>query len=205
MKRILLPVLVIGVLLLGACGTPSAPVSEPEIPAHYITYTDEAGLFSISYPPEWETALSQIPGAWASVEDIIASIESDLPLENVHIIFLAGLLIEEGYIPNVSIVVESMPGVVWKHDKVVEAKITEIKQAVQDYHELSRVKTIVDGREATIVDWEGTSQFGKNRCLQMLTLVGKTTWIVTCTPPSGEFSKWEEDFDAIVRSLRILK
>jgi hypothetical protein len=26
--------------------------TEPEIPAHFTTYTDEAGLFSISYPPD---------------------------------------------------------------------------------------------------------------------------------------------------------
>jgi hypothetical protein len=206
MKRILLSILVIGVLLLSACGAPSAPVSEPEIPPHYTTFTDEAGLFSISYPPDWEPALSQIPDLEAGVKDIITSIESDLPVENTRTIFFAGLPVEGGYAPNVNIGVESLPGVVWTHDKVVEAAITGIKQMVQDYHEFSRVKTAVDGREATIIDCEGTyPQLGKFHALQMVILVGKTAWLVTCIPPSGEFSKWEEDFDAVVRSLRILK
>jgi hypothetical protein len=206
MKRILLPILVIGVLLSGACGTPSIPVSEPEIPSHYTTFTDVEGLFNISYPPDWELALSLIPDIEASAKDIITSIESDLPVENARVIFLAGLPIEVEYLPNVNIVVESMPGVVWTHDKVLEAEITGIKQVIQDYRQFSRVKTTVDGREATILGWEGTyPQLGKGCVLQMFVLVGKTVWCVTCTPPSEEFSKWEEDFQAIVRSLRILK
>jgi len=207
MKRILLPVLVIGVLLLGACGAPTtAPVSEPAIPAHYTTYTNEAGLFSISYPPEWETALSLIPDLEAGVKDVITSIESDLPVGNARTIFLAGLPIEGGYAPNVNIGVESMPGIVWTHDKVVEAEITGIKQIIPDYHEFSRVKTTVGGREATIVDCEGTyPQLGKFHDLLMIILVGKTAWCVTCTSSSGEFSKWANDFNAVVRSLRILK
>ena len=33
-------------------------IVEPEIPAHFSTHTDEMALFSISYPPDWEPALS---------------------------------------------------------------------------------------------------------------------------------------------------
>lgn len=205
MKRMLLSILVTGAFSLTACGV-QAPVSETEIPAHYTTYTDEVGLFSISYPPDWEPALSQLPDVEAAVKDVITSIESDLPVENVRFIFLAGLPIEAGYAPNVNIVVESMPGVLWIHDKVVEAEITGIKKMFQDYLEFSRVKTTVDGREATIVEWEATiPQVGKNHALQMFILVGKTAWVVSCSPPLGEFSRWKEDFQAIVRSLRILK
>jgi len=206
MKRILLLILVIGVLLLGACGAPLAPVSEPEIPAHYTTYTDEAGLFSISYPPEWKTALSLIPDAEAAVQDIIASIDSDLPVENASVIFWAGLTIEGRFLPNVNIVVEPVPSGISTHDQFVEVSITTAQQILEDYHEFSRVKTTVDGREATIIDFEVIfPQLGEGHCLQMFVLVGNTGWTVTCTPPSGEFSQWEEDFQTIVRSLRILQ
>jgi hypothetical protein len=129
------------------------------------------------------------------VKDVITSIDSDAPVEKVRAIFLAGLPIETGYVPNVSIAVESLPGVIWTHDRAVEAEIRGIKQIVQDYHEFSRLKTTVDGGEATIIDWEGTyPQISKLHDLQMMILVGKTVWIVTCTPPLGEFSTWEEDF-----------
>lgn len=177
-----------------------------EIPAHYTTYTDEASLFSISYPPDWEPALSLIEGFEEAGKAIITSIESDAPVERASGIFYAGIPTETGYLPAVNIVVESLPGIVLTHENMVEAEIEGLKQFAQDYHEFSRIKTTVGGREATIVEYEGTfPQVGKYHNLLMLILVGKTAWIVTCTPPSGEFSKWEDDFHAIVRSLRILE
>ena len=189
-----------------ATPTPTPTPAEPTIPAHFTTYTDEAGLFSISYPPDWEPALSLIEGLEQATKDLVESIESDLPLERASAIFFAGLPTETGYMPNVNIVVESLPGILWTLDNVVEAGIRGIKEIVQEYHEFSRVKTTVGGREATIVDSEGTIPgLPKQHSLQLIMLVGKTAWFVTCAPPTGEFSKWEDDFDAIVRSLRILK
>ncbi len=201
-----LPVLVAAITIgVPGCAQKEAP-SELEIPAHFTTYTDEAGLFSISYPPEWEAALSLIEDLEQATKDLITSIESDAPVEQASFIFLAGLPTEIGYEPSVNIVVESLSGIILTHDNVVEAEIRGIKSLVQDYHEFSRVKTVVGGSEATIIDWEGTFPgLGKVHNLQMITLVKKTTWIVTCTPPAGEFSKWEDDFHALVRSLRILK
>ncbi len=201
-----LSILVIALtIVLPGCAQKEAP-AEPGIPAHFTTYTDEAGLFSISYPPDWELALSEIEGLWQFTEELIESIESDLPLERASLIFLAGVPTEMGYSPNVNIVCESLPGVVWTLDKMVEASIREIKDFIEDYHEFSRVKTTIGGRQAVIVEWEGTfPQLGKFHDLQMFTLVGKTVWVVTCTPPTGKFSDYEDDFQAIVRSLRILK
>ena len=54
----ILSVLVVALMIaVTGCAQKEAP-AELEIPAHFTTYTDEAGLFSISYPPEWEPALS---------------------------------------------------------------------------------------------------------------------------------------------------
>ncbi|MHA2314939.1 MAG: PsbP-related protein [Candidatus Hermodarchaeia archaeon] len=179
---------------------------EPEIPAHFTTYTDELSLFSISYPPEWEPALELIEGLEQAVKDIISSIESDVPLEELSVIFLAGLPTEIGYNPNVNIVVEplSEPGVT--HDEVVAGVIEGNKAVVSDYHEFSRVKTTVDNREATIIEYQGTyPELGTVRYVQMVCLVSKTAWGVACAALPDEYSEWEDDFDAIVRSLRILK
>ncbi len=201
-----LSVLVVALMIaVTGCTQKEAP-SELQIPSHFTTYTDEAGLFSISYPPDWEPALWAIEDLEQATKDLIESIESNLPLEKVSGIFFAGVPTETGYMPNVNIVVESLPGVVLTHDRVVEAEIRGIKEIVQDYHEFSRIKTTIGGREATILDWEGTIPgLPKQHSLQLIMLVGKVAWLVSCTPPTGEFNKWEEDFDAIVRSLRILK
>lgn len=208
---VILPVLLSMALVAGcqqqpAPATPTPTPAEPTIPAHFTTYTDEAGLFSISYPPDWEPALSLIEGLEEATKELLESIELDLPLERANVIFFAGVPTEMGYDPNVNIVVESLPGVMWTLDKVVEAEIQGLKDVVDDYHEFSRIKTTISGREATIVEWEGTiPSLPKQHSLQLCMLVGKVAWIVTCTPPSGEFSKYEDDFQAIVRSLRILK
>ncbi|MFC2024283.1 tetratricopeptide repeat protein [Chloroflexota bacterium] len=219
MKKVI-AILIAVILLLSlmplGCGPTAAPpevppeappgaTSEPEIAVHYTTYTSEAGLFSISYPPDWETALSSIEDLEKATEEIVTSIEEDLPLERTRTLFFAGLPTETGYEPNVNIVVESLPGIISTHDQMVEAENQGIKDVVEDYHEFSQVKTTIGGREATIVDWEGTfPQIGGFRCLQALILVGKVAWIVTCVPPAGEVSKWESEFHAIVRTLRIL-
>jgi len=213
MKRFiisLLTVVALGAILFTGCvGAPPPAAEAPpeaEISAHFTTYTDEVGLFSISYPPDWELALSEIEGLEQATEELLESIEQDIPLERVSTIFFAGLPTEMGYTPNVNIVCESFPGLIVTHEIMVEAEIQGLKDFVQGYHEFSRVKTTVGGREATIVDWEGTIPgLPKQHSLQLFTLVGKVAWIVTCTPPAGEFSEHEDDFHAIVRSLRILK
>jgi hypothetical protein len=37
----------------------------------------------------------------------------------------------------------------------------------------------------------------------MSMLVNKTAWVVTCVALPDDFSSWENDFNAVVRSLRI--
>jgi len=186
--------------------SPKPQIPEPAIPANFTTYTDESNLFRISYPPDWELALSKIEGLQQSAKDLINSINSNIPIEKASIIFYAGLPDKTGYMPNVNIVVEPLPDNVSTHDKMMEGEILGIKSVVKDYHEYSRLKTTINGREATILDWEGTyPQTGKGRTLQSFMLVGKMGWVVSCTPPQGEFSSWEADLNSVVRSLRILK
>lgn len=185
---------------------PTSKEPEPPIPAHFTTYTDELGLFSISYPPEWELALEVIEEAEQATKDLIRSIDSDLPVEQVSVLFAAGIPSEIGLIPSVSIVVESLPGIVWTHDAVVKAEIEWLKAIASNYYEFSRVKTTIDNRTATIIVSQVTiPQRVTCRYVQMVLLVGKTAWMVTCTTLPDEYSEWEDDFDAIVRSLRILK
>jgi len=186
---------------------PPTPVElEPAIPAHYTTYTDELGLFSISYPPEWELALEYLEDIEQFSKDVINSITSDLPIAESHILFMAGLPIAGGYNPNVNIVVEPLPGMMWTHDQVVTAAIEGLKATVSDYHEFSRVKTTVDGRTATIIECQSTfAGLGTFHNIFMCCIVNRTGWSVTGTALPDEYSTWEDDFDAVVRSLRVLK
>ena len=129
---------------------------------------------------------------------------SDLPVGKVTYLFAAGLPPDNT--TSVMIAIEPMSTLVFTHNQMVEVEIKGIKQTVTDYHEFSRIKTTVNGREATIIDWEGTyPQVGKKHNFQMLILVGKNAWVVGCNTTPEESSKWKDDFQSIVRSLRILK
>jgi hypothetical protein len=200
-------IIAIIVVVVIATRPPISVEPEPAIPAHFSTYTDELGLFSISYPPEWEPALEYMEEIEQASRDIINSITSDLPTEETHFLFMAGLPRETGYYnPNVNIVVAPVSGIMWTHDEVVTAQIEGLKEIVSDYHEFSRVKTTIDSRTATIIEWQGNvAGLGTCHDVQMMFIVSKTVWAVTCTALPAEYSNWEDDFDAIVRSLRILK
>jgi hypothetical protein len=53
MKRILLPILIIGVLLLGACGAPSTPSDEAPTQPQFTHYVNKEFGFSVNYPKDW--------------------------------------------------------------------------------------------------------------------------------------------------------
>ena len=209
MKRIFLSILVIGLLLLGACAAP-ASVSEPPIPAHFTTYTDELGLFSISYPPEWELALSKIEGLTQDVEDYMRDIGSEGSLAGGKVVFLAGVPYETGHNPNVSVLVTPCGEGRWKLEDFVEAVVQRgyMKDA-EEYYEFSRTKTVVDGREAIILDCEAKYPLVVPPELRVLTMYlrdNKLMWGVACgVMPPKDFGDFETDFHAIVRSLRVLK
>ena len=185
-----------------------APISEPPIPAHFTTYTDEANLFSISYPPDWELLLSEIEGLEQFTKELIKSTELNDPIEAANIIFLAGVpRTDVTYDPNANIVVSPIPGSAWPHDSQVEVEMKFIKNTLEKYREFSRTKTTVDGRQATIIDYEGIPPgMGKGHFVQLHTFRSKTYWTVTCTTLHTEmYSDYRDDLHAIVRSLRILK
>ncbi len=183
--------------------TPVPP--ETEIPANYTTYKDESQLFSISYPSDWERTLSQISGLEQNAKQAISNLKAGTPLAGATMIFFAGRRTATGYDPNINISVEPLAEGISTHDEMVEAGVQGAKTAFPDYRELSRVQTTVDGRKATIVEWEGTLQGSSTElhCQEMFVLANKTGWAVTCIARSGDFADWKNDFDAIVRSLRV--
>jgi len=197
---------IIAIIVIVAIAThpPTSIEPEPAIPADFITYTDELGLFSISYPPEWELGLEYTEEIEQFSNDIINSITSDIPVEETLLLFIAGLPIAGGYLPNVNIVVEPVHGIMWTHDQVVTAGIEGIKATGLDYYEFSRVKTTVDGRTATIIECRvNLAEFGTFHYMFMCCIVNRTVWTVTCTALPDEYIEWEDDFDAVVRSLRM--
>jgi hypothetical protein len=179
-----------------------------ELPAHFTTYTDEDGLFSISYPQEWEIYTSRIEDAAKVViseGDLDALMENSL--QKASIIFLAGLPTEREHDPNMNIIVEPIPIALRTQSKLVEANLVNIKKVCQDYYMHSRTDTVIDGKEATITEWEGAMTSGvKTYSVQLTILNGKTGWYVGCnTCDLNVYEEYGDDFRHIVSSLRIYK
>jgi hypothetical protein len=176
--------------------------TEPEIP-NYTTYTDESGLFSISYPADWDVDLLMVP-IGQDRQEAINRLQSGLPVEEYSVIFFAGKE-SPGYQTYVNIEVDPVPATVSTHDQMVDSMLQIARKAYPDLTELSRVNTTVDGKEATILEWEGTISEEQStfHCLQLYILTDKAIWTVTCGSPPEEADQWRNDFNTIVRSLRI--
>ena len=178
--------------------------TETQAPGNFTTYTN-AGLFSISYPSDWELLNYLIEDLEAMVQDVLLSIDSSLPLDQASYIFTAGLPTDLGWEPSINIVVESLPFPVSSLDEAVNAEIAGIQSVVDTYIEISRTNVVIGGREATILYWKGIISLDSVSNLQMFMLLDNIVWILTCTPPSGEYDDWEDDFYNIMDSFRYLK
>lgn len=203
-------ILLVSLLLCGCTdesGETSPASGDMQIPGDYLTYTDEAGIFSVSYPPEWELLLHLLDTSEQDEKDIINSIKENKPVEKTNTVFLAGLSVQTGYSPTVAIVIEPLNDDTWGIDEVCEFEITGIKMSEREYNEISRDKTVIDGKDAIILHYEVKTQNSVMLyTMHMLTTVDKNIWAVVCGASSdSDYYVWEDDFNNIVRSLRILK
>lgn len=194
-------------LLAVSCAAPTltpTTTSEPEIPAHFTTYTSE-GLFSISYPPDWVPATSIMGEVFEATKEWMESIAPETQMEGVQILFLGGILTEEGYYPGVNIVIGPRSAGYWALDEIVEVESQWGRENLQKYREYSQVRTVVDGRDAIIVDCEDYDpDMGTWRTIQLYMTKDKFLWVVTCSAESDDFNDYEDTFSDIVRSIRIL-
>jgi hypothetical protein len=178
--------------------SPSPTPPELEIPANFTTYTDESNYFSISYPQDWQTATTD-----QNSKEVISNLKSGVPIKGASTIFSAGRPTATEYEPSVSIIVEPIHEGTSTLDGIVDAEVQAARSVIHDYQVLSTVKTTIDGREATIIDADGTIPGEGRYFLSMITLVDKTIWVVGCSANVDDFAKWEKDFNTIVRSLKI--
>jgi len=200
-------VFVIAAGVIGCAGKETvAPTPEPTIPPNFTTYINDAGIFSISYPDDWEAPLWLVEDVEQWLQEYITSINLDLSIEKTQMLFIAGQPIEDGWYPNINIVVEPRPGGMSSLDAVLEEEIQGLKSIITDFQELSRSKTTVGGEEAAIVEFEGFfSDMDEVHDLQMYIIKGKTIWVVTCTAGPDDYSDFEATFYSALRSFRIWK
>jgi hypothetical protein len=202
-KKLSLLILIIAFFSLGAFAQSDSP-----IPTTFTTYTDEVNFFSISYPANWEPAFSIIESLKQETDNYMNIVDEKGSLEKSNIVFFGGAPLDIGhYNPNISILVEPLDDDTVKLEDIVEGVVRGHKRVAEEYREFSRTKTIIDGRQAIILDFEARyPKFASVHCLFVIMVIDKFGWGITCTicPPLN-FYDFKDDLYAIVKSFKILK
>jgi len=202
-KKLLLLILVIAFLSSGVFAQ-----SESSIPTNFTTYTDETNFFSISYPANWESAFSMIESLKQEAENLLKSIDEKGSFKKNTVVFFGGVLLDSGnYNPNFGIIVTPLGDDNVKLEDLVEISVRECKKISEEYREFSRTKTIIDGRQAIILDYETRlSNWPFIHYLSMSMYIDKFLWTTTCCViPPLNFYDFKNDFYAILKSFKILK
>ena len=136
-------------------------------------------------------------------------IESEGSLSSAKVVFFAGIPYGDGHNPNASVIVTPGGEGNWKLEDLVKAAIQRgYQKDAEEYHEFSRTKINVDGREAIILDCQVKYPFitTEVRVLTMYLRDNTLLWVVNCGVLSPkDFRDFQTDLNAVVRSLHILK
>ena len=207
--------LILFVMVVGACTEKGAPPTfEPlpttTIPPDFVVFTDELSLFSISYPSDWELDLASMEQLGEIVDNIIESKTSEVSLDTTGFVFFAGLPRLQGYDPNTTIAVKSLPGSM-PVAEYWEASKRLLPEVYTGYSLNAENRVILGDKESMIVDYEFNASSvisgapGKIRLIQSVTIDGAVGWSVACGVSSPVSQAQLQTCDAVVRSFRILQ
>lgn len=123
-------------------------------------------------------------------------------------VFLGGALLDSGgYNPNISVFIDPLVGDKLKLEDLVELSVQGWKKETEEYREFSRTKTIIDGKQAIILDYESHyPNIGAVHVLLMIISADRFVWMVACSVvPPINFYDFKDDLYAILKSFQILK
>ncbi len=223
MRKLSLGTLIVAVVITTmACGrdeTPATvqapptfePLPIPTIPADFVAFTDESKRFSISYPSHWELALSLTEELDEFVAELLESLESDVPLPEGSGVFFAGVPTQEGYDPNIVIVVEALPydvGVAEYFEAVNKAE----REFLTDYKLHTKAVVLLGDKEGIMTDAEyyyspslDPRVTPKWRSFDLNTVDGLIGWGVGCGMTLPASPQDLETCESVVRSFRLLQ
>jgi len=135
----------------------------------------------------------------------VKSIDPEALVEEMKLIFAAGMPTSEGWYPAISIALAPRSMGYYTLDEIIEVEDLWARENMQRYNVYSQVRTVVDGREADIsCDEDYEPETGLWRSTRLTTVKGDFVWFVDCSSESQDYNDYEDIFDSIVRSLRIL-
>jgi hypothetical protein len=183
--------------------------SDQLIPGDFATYTYE-DLFSISYPNNWEPALSIIDSIKQEVDTYLKSI-GDKGFSDEQLIFMAGVPLGGGYYnPNINITIKQS-GIQKTNLKllndIAESTKKLYEETTEEYNLISQTIETIDGKQALLLENRARlpNQPFSSHFLQTFLFGGGFAWIITCSVvPPLSFNTYKDDIYTVARSLKIL-
>ena len=208
MRRVIGAVLVVIAVMSGACSD-SDEATGSDVPADWETYTDEASGFTVSYPPTWETFITDtaaVPKLEADLEAGAAMIEPVSP-------FGAGILSAEGGLnPGLGVVVEALPSELTVDEYVADHKRV-LATFVSSYEVTEEIDTVVGNQDTVLLfatyllTEEHPAEKGRVWSVEIVTTRGQTGWVTTCNEIAFDGSAPSPDLaecEAAVQSFDFL-
>ena len=205
LKKLLFILLIVILLQPGIFAESNQP-----IPSNFTTYTHE-GLFSISYPKEWEPILSIIESMKQKTNEYFKSIGGTVIPDEIQIVFLGGIpFANDVYNPNINVAIA--PVGKQKIDLEILEKFAEMmiqiyKEETKDFKKIAQKTEVIDGKQAILLECEALyPNLSSFHVLQTVLYDGEFMWIITTgVVPPLSFNTFKDDIYAISRSLKILR
>lgn len=217
-KGLIMGAILLSLFLIPACNSQSAEApsaSTVQIPADFTTFTEKSNYFNISYPADWQENMYYMIDIERHPKNnpVILSLQIKLMQKIPEMIFIAepDTVIGDG--PCLNVVVEAREQAFLTLDQEVDGEISLLPgHFLNDFKQISRVNTTVNGKKAVIVDFTGvesgeltgiTSPQNPRHYLVMFMLYGNGYWRVTCSTPIDDFATWQSNFNSILNSIQI--
>ncbi len=182
--------------------TPS--IVEPQIPDDFSNYESEE-FFSIAYPSEWEPVQSYLEELETYGKEYVLKSDPEADVDDVRLVFMAGEPTDEGWYPSVTVTVTTREFGYSDLDEVIESECTWAKTYTPGYKELSRKKTTIGGVAAYIIkDQDDEPGYGLWKYTSGNLVKGDYVWFVICSAEAADFDEYEDTFNDVIRSFRVL-
>ena len=204
----LMVISILFLVLTGCTGTDatSSPAKETEwaVPDSYTSYTDNSGLFTISYPGNWEAILNPTGVDESDIETLIEQINLGT-LDDAGPIFFWGLPSESGFNPTCSLVVEPQSDSQRDIQQVMEESIGLMKEIWTGFQQVSLEYEVLNGREIAVLEYTATISEVQVHSLVLVTIDKDVIWTNGCVVKltSVEYRWFDIPLNKIVRSLEI--
>jgi hypothetical protein len=204
----LMVISILFLVLVGCTGTDatSSPAQETEwaVPPSYTSHTDNTGLFTISYPGNWEAIPNPTGVDESEMENLIEKINSG-NLDDAGPVFFWGFPSDNGFNPTCSLVVEPRGKSQRDIQQIMEDSISLMNDFWGGIQQISLEYEVIDGREIAVLEYLATISEVEVHSLVLVTIDKDVIWTNGCVVrlASVEYRWFEIPLNKIVRSLEI--